>query len=333
MSDLPRIVYCEQDAGAYITAGIFLAEHPDTKVPNLSFHRTMLVDDREARIRLGDPHDLTQYQKVAERRGEALEAAILLGPPPEIFLAACASIPITESEIDVAAQIRGEPIPMRPCRSIGLAVPSETEIVIEGRILPDVRRPEGPFGEFLWYYTSVQPNHVFEVTNVTCRDGAVFHSLLCGSPEDLTALDVAVASRVYASISKDIPGILDVTCRPVLNTTIVKIKKTYAGQPRHVMLKTFASHLQYNKICIVVDEDIDILDFDQVWWSIITRTCLDTGLMHLPGVPGFYLDHGVPGLHSGRLGIDATIPSEGRNFSRKRLVGLDELVLEDYLRR
>jgi UbiD family decarboxylase len=333
MSDLPQITYCEQDVGPYITAGVFLANDPDTGVPNLSFHRTMLVSDTEVRCRLGPPHDLTHYQKVAEERGQALDVAILVGAPPEIFLGACASIPRTDSEIDVAACIRGGPIPMRPCKTIDMMVPAETEIVIEGRILPNVRRPEGPFGEFLWQYTPEGMNHVVEVLNVSHREDAIFHSLLCGSPEDLMALDVAFASRVYANLVKDIPGIVDVTCQPTLNTTVVKIRKQYEGHAQHVFLKAFAAHLQYNKVCIVVDEDVDIHDFEQVWWAVMTRAQLDTGVFQWKGIPGFYHDHGIKGLHAGRLGIDATVPTGGKNFARKRIPGFDELRLADYVRR
>lgn len=330
--ELPQLIYCEKDAGPYITAGIYLAHDPQTGVPNLSFHRTMLVSDTEVRARLGPPHDLTHYQKMAESQGKPLEVAILIGAPPEIFLGACASIPRAESELDVAARIRGSPLPMRPCSRIEMLVPAEAEIVIEGRILPNVRRPEGPFGEFLWHYTAEGMNHVVEVLNVSYRRDALFHSILCGSPEDLTALDVAFAARVYANLVKDLPGIIDVTCQPITNTTIVKIRKQYEGHVQHVLLKTFASHLQYNKICIVVDEDIDIQNFEQVWWAVMTRTQLDTGILQLKGLPGFYHDHGIKGLHAGRLGIDATIPTGGKNFERKRIPGFDETRLADYVR-
>ena len=53
----------------------------DSGVPNLSFHRCQIINDHELRVRLGRSHHLTQYQAKAEARGEAHEAAILLGPP------------------------------------------------------------------------------------------------------------------------------------------------------------------------------------------------------------------------------------------------------------
>jgi 4-hydroxybenzoate decarboxylase len=88
LSDLPMITYHGKDAGPYITSALFLARDPDSGVPNLSFHRSMVVSDDELRIRLGSSHDLAKYQERAEARDEPLEAALLIGTPPEIFLAA-----------------------------------------------------------------------------------------------------------------------------------------------------------------------------------------------------------------------------------------------------
>ena len=118
-------------------------------MPNLSFHRAQIISDGELRIRLGSSHHLAQYQAKMEARSEPLEAAILLGPPPSLVLAAAAPIPYDESELEVAGRIAGAPLRMRRCRTVALDVPADTEIVIEGRILPHVRRPEGPFGEFM----------------------------------------------------------------------------------------------------------------------------------------------------------------------------------------
>ena len=82
LSDLPLISYHGKDAGPYFTSAIYLAKDPDTKIPNLSFHRSMYVGDGELRIRLGATHDLAKYQQKAEKKNEALEAALLIGVSP-----------------------------------------------------------------------------------------------------------------------------------------------------------------------------------------------------------------------------------------------------------
>jgi len=329
LTELPQITYFEKDAGAYITAGVFLANDPDTGVPNLSFHRSQVISDRELRVRLGTSHDLKRYQDKAEARNQPLDCAILIGPPPEFVLAAAAPIPTDQSELDVAARLAGAPIAMRPCRRITLEVPAETEIVIEGRILPGVRRPEGPFGEFMGFYVPVGDNHVFEVLEVTCRRDAYYHGLLCGSPEDMRLLELAVATRVYQQVSATLPGIVDVSCVPMVMSTVVKIRQMYEGHARQVLISAFGAHHDWSKSCIVVDEDVDINDFNDVYWAFLTRARADHRVMVLPGVPGFYRDPHRD--YWGRLGIDATVPfGRKEEFLRKTIPGQDAIDLADY---
>ncbi|HYF20645.1 MAG TPA: UbiD family decarboxylase [Ramlibacter sp.] len=332
LSDLPILTYHERDGAPYITSGIFLAKDPVTGVPNLSFHRSMLVSDDELRIRLGSSHDLAKYQAAAEQRNQPLEAAILIGAAPEVFMAACVSLPPEGNEMALAAAMRGGPLPVRRCKTIDLAVPADTEIVIEGRILPDVRRPEGPFGEFMGYYVEVGDNHVFEVTHVSWRRGAVFHGLICGSDEDLRPLEAATAARIYRVLTGQVRGVLDVSCRPTVMNTIVKIRKQYEGHAQHVLLAAMGSHLDYNKLVVVVDEDVDIDDLDEVVWAFLTRGRADTRAMVLHDVPGFYRDPHKD--HWGRLGLDATKPwGREAEFVRKRIPGVEQLDLADYLPR
>ncbi|MCA1337482.1 UbiD family decarboxylase [Pseudooceanicola marinus] len=330
LSDLPAITYHARDGGPYFTSAIYLAKDPETGVPNLSFHRSQIIADDELRVRLGGPHDLTRYQKIAEEKGEALEAALLLSGPPEIFLGACASLPYEASELNMAAKIRGEAIAMRRCKTIDLEVPASVDIVVEGRFLPNVKRPEGPFGEFMGNYVEVGDNHVFEVTHVSYRRDAVFHSLLCGSPEDLRPLEAVTAARVYKHVAGTVRGVLDVSCRPNVMISIIKIRKMYEGHAQHVFLAALASHLDYNKVVIVVDEDVDIQDMDDVMWAYMTRGRADTRAMILNDIPGFYRDEKKD--HWGRLCIDATMPwGREAEFARKTVPGEDDIDLKAWL--
>jgi 4-hydroxybenzoate decarboxylase len=333
LSDLPGITYFEHDAGPYLTAGVYLANEPDTGVPNLSFHRAQIISDTELRIRLGGPHDLTRYSATAESRGEALACAILLGPPPELVLAAAAPIAFEDSELDVAGRLAGKPLELRRCRTVALSVPAETEIVIEGRILPNVRRPEGPFGEFLGSYVPVGDNHVFEVTAVIARRDAIYHALVCGSPEDLRLLELSVATRVYQSLlAARLRGIIDVACTPNILSTVVQIEQLYEGHARQVILTAMGANHDFSKSVLVVDDDVDINDLDDVWWAYLTRGRADTRALVIPDMPGFYRDPHKDFF--GRLGIDATVPfGRKEEFLRKRIPGADTLNLADYITR
>ena len=330
VSDLPHITYHEKDAGPYITSGIFLAKDPENGVPNLSFHRGMHVSDDEIRVRLGTTHDLTRYQAKAEAQGQPLDVAILIGPPPLVALAAASPIPPEDSELELVARLSQSQFRMRKCRHIDLEIPYDTEIVIEGRILPHVRRPEGPFGEFAGYYVGVGDNHVFEVLNVTVRRDVHYHALICGSPEDHRLLELALSNRVYAHLNSTIPGILDVACVPNLFNTVVKIDKQYEGHAQQVIIGALGVHHDFVKSVMVFDADVEMSDLNDVYWAFLTRGPADSRVMTFPGIPGFY--HGKKEQDWGRIGIDCTAPlARKAEFERKQIPGLDEIVLSDYL--
>ncbi|MFN8457830.1 MAG: UbiD family decarboxylase [Anaerolineae bacterium] len=82
LSDLPQITYHEKDAGPYITAGVFWPKSRKRACRTCRFTAVCMSAMRELRVRLGTSHHLTRYRAKAEAADQALEAAILLGPPP-----------------------------------------------------------------------------------------------------------------------------------------------------------------------------------------------------------------------------------------------------------
>jgi len=332
LSDLPLITYSERDAAPYFTSAMFLAHEPETGVRNLSFHRSMYVSDDELRCRLAPRHHLTMYHEKAEKTGKPLDAAMLIGPPPTAFLTAASPLPYDADELEVAAKLAGESIEMRPCRHIDLMVPASTEIVIEGRFLPNVRRDEGPFGEFMGYYTPVGQNAVFEVLGVTRRADAIFHSILCGSSEEVLTLELSVAANIFQRINGVLPGIVDVTCHPFVTHVIVRIRQQYEGHARQVLLAVFGAEPTWAKMVTVVDEDVDIYDMDDVTWAVLTRSRPDKDAIIIPDTPSFYRDPHKD--HWGRIGIDATAPfGRRKDFERKRIPGADTVDLSAYFAR
>ena len=329
LSELPLPTNFEKDAGRYLTAAIFLAKDPDTGVANLSFNRALVIDDDEMRVNLGGTHDLTRYQAIAEARGEPIEVAVLIGTLPEVYLAAAANLPYEEDELVVAASLAGGSIDMRPCRHIGLDVPSSTEIVIEGRILPNVRRPEGPYGDFMEYYVSRPDCHVFEVEGVSWRKQAYFHSIVGGSPEEMETLELALATKIYRHLTGVMPGIIDVSCIGALAHTVVQIRQQFEGHARQAALMAFGADRRWTKICTVVDEDVDIHDLADVAWASNVRVSPERDIMVIPGVPGYPRDAGHD--HWGRLAILATVPfGREKEFERKRIPGAENICLMDY---
>ena len=89
-------------------------------------------------------------------------------------------------------------------------------------------------------------------------------------------------------------------------STVVQIDQKYDGHARQVMLTAFGTNHDFNKSCIVVDEDVNVNDFADVYWACMMRASAQNDVLLIPNVPGFYRDPEKD--HWGRLGIDATKP-------------------------
>jgi UbiD family decarboxylase len=330
LTELPCITYAEKDAGPYLTASVIVARDPETGIANLSYHRMQIVGDDELRCRLSTSGDLFRIHQALERRGEPLPCAVLIGLPPALAMAAGTTVGPTTSEYDLAARILGRRVALREVGPARLPAPLDTEFVIEGELLAGVRRPEGPFGEWMDYYTPVTDNHVFAVKRVLARPDAMFHAIVSGSTEEIAITAVPIAGSIFAAVRTWVSSVTDVVCYPALQFCVVQMKKQFEGQPRRAILAAFGAEMNRTLYCVAVDEDVDIHDWREVLWAMGTRCRPDTNTFVIPGVPSFARDPHK--IHWGRLGIDATKPlAAAADFERKRTPGADTLRLEDYL--
>ena len=329
--DVPQVVHSERDAGAYVTAGIFIARDPKTGVYNASWNRAQLVGGERMRVRMMPPQHLGQYQLAAEGAGKSLPVAIVIGAPPAVMLAAASKIPYEADELEAAGAWQGSGLRVVPAKTVPLMVPADAEMVIEGEIVPGLREEEGPFGEFMDGYVEVGRNHVFRATALTRREDAIYHVILAGGTEDLALLSLMLQSEVYKRIAP-IARVRDIGMPGQILGCVVAIEKASDEQARAVMLAAMAAH-PWMKIVIVVDADVDPHDAEDVLWAIHTRCRPDSGVHVVPGVPSFPRADIKP-VHSGKMAIDATVPLAMRDvLKRRRFPGLESIELSDYVTR
>jgi len=328
--EVPQVVFSELDAGAYVTAGVLLARHPETGVYNASWNRAQLVGDDKMRVRMMPPQHLGRYHAEAETRGQSLPVAIVIGAPPGLMLSGASKVPYEADELEVAGAWQGKPLRVVPCKTIPLDVPAEAEMVIEGEVLPNVREEEGPFGEFTDAYVPVMRNHVLRVTAITRRRDAIYHAILAGGTEDLNLVGVPVQAEVYKKVSAYVPKIVDIATPGYVFGCVIAIEKQNEDQPKNALLAALAAY-SWVKLAVIVDDDVDPFDAADVLWAIQTRCTPETGIYTIPRIPS-YTREDVREVHRGKVGIDATVPLALKDkFERRRFPGEDRVRLSDYL--
>jgi 2,5-furandicarboxylate decarboxylase 1 len=328
LSRLPIPVHNEHDKGAYITAGLLIARNPRTGVQNVSIHRLQVSGPN----RLGAlllPRHTHMFYEMAERSGEPLQVAIVIGVDPLTLLASQAICPLDFDELTIAGALHGRPLPVVKCKTSDIRVPAEAEIVLEGRVLPQVRELEGPFGEFPQYYGEEAPRHVIEIDAITRRRDAMYHTVGGGGLEHLLLGAIPREATLLAHLKRSFPNVLDVhlarggVCRYHL---YVQIRKRQEGEAKNIMLGAFAGHYDVKHV-IVVDEDVNIHDPAEVEWAVATRFQANRDLVIVPESQGSKLDPSTRDGVGAKMGLDATKPlaAPEMKFKRIRVPGEDEV--------
>ena len=299
---------------------MLVARDPDTGVETEGYHRFQIKGRTKMGVSLHSRRRMFEYQRRAEAKGQPLPCAVVLGLHPLVSMGSLAYPPPDVGKFEVVGGLLGEPLQVAPCLTADLHVPATAEIVIEGEILPGVREPEGPFGEFTGYFSRRSTEHVFEARAITMRERPWFQSIGSGRAGDhITTLGLIREAEITNAVSRVIPNVTGVHV-PLSGTSsftaYVAIKQSRPGEAKHVIpIVLGVDH--YLKLVIVVDDDIDVFDESDVLWAVATRMQADRDLVVIAGSLGAMLDPSADdrGL-TAKLGIDATRPF-GQPFAEK----------------
>jgi 2,5-furandicarboxylate decarboxylase 1 len=318
--DLPLPTHNEHDSGPYITAGLIISKNPSSGRQNVAIVRLQVSGPRRLGALLLPRHTNHFYDQM-EARGEPLHVAIVVGVDPLTLLSSQAIAPFDQDELEIASALQGRPLPIARCKTSDLMIPAEAEIVVEGRMLPHVREPEGPFGEFPQYYGPRGNRHVIEVEAITRRSNAIYHTISGGGFEHLVLGGIPREATLLAHLRRTFPGVRDVhlpmggVCRYHL---VVQIAKRHEGEPKNIMMGAFAGHNDVKQV-IVVDEDVDIYDPAKVEWAVATRFQADRGLLVVTDSLGSKLDPSTRDGVGSKMGLDATKPLSASEMTFKRI--------------
>jgi len=353
------------DAGPLITWGLVVTRGPQSiakprRRQNLGIYRQQVIGPRQTIMRwLAHRGGALDFREFAlANPGQPFPIAVALGADPATILGAVTPVPDSLGEYQFAGLLRGSRTEL-VASGVGegdtrLQVPARAEFVLEGHIPPAatgfvgesahgvklreqggyLHALEGPFGDHTGYYNEQDWFPVFEISRLTHRHGAIYHSTYTGKPPDEPAVLGVALNEVFVPIlRKQFPEIVDFYLPPEgcsYRLAIISIKKAYPGHAKRLMfgLWSFLRQFMYTKFIVVTDDDVDIRQWTEVVWAITTRMdpVRDTTLVE--HTPIDYLDFASPvsGL-GGKMGLDATSKWPGET-SREwgRTIAMDAAV-------
>ena len=214
-----------------------------------------------------------------------MPCAAVIGCDPILFLTSSTFAGADVSEYDMAGGVRQRPIHVFESDLTGLMLPAKAEIILEGYLDTDDKRLEGPFGEYTGYYSSAKDTQgsaeeaVLKIQRVYHRNNPIFWSTTVGKPiNDIHMLQSLnrTATLWHDLETMKIPGIKGVFVPPESCGwfwAVISLKQMYPGHSNHVgnaAIATTTGHYALKGV-ITVDDDIDVEDWDRIWWALSVR--------------------------------------------------------------
>ncbi len=216
ISQLPQIKAWPDDGGAFVTMPQVFTLPPESNKmmeSNLGMYRIQLsgneyVQDREVGMHYQLHRGIGVHHTLYNRAKCPFRASIFVGGPPSHAFSAIMPLPEGLSELLFAGMLGSRRF--RYCNHNGHILSSDADFVITG-IIKDFKKPEGPFGDHIGYYSLEHDFPVMEVENVYHRKDAIWHFTVVGRPpQEDSSFGYLIHQLVNMLTPQEFPGIKEI---------------------------------------------------------------------------------------------------------------------------
>ena len=217
IDQLPQVKSWPMDGGAFVTLPQVFTLPPGEQSPmksNLGMYRIQLSGNQylmnkevglHYQLHRGIGVHHTQYNK----SDEPFRASIFIGGPPSHAFSAIMPLPEGLSELTFAGMLGGRRF--RYQRQQGHFLSGDADFCITGTILKGVKKPEGPFGDHLGYYSLEHQFPVMKVDQVYHRKDAIWHFTVVGRPpQEDSSFGYLIHKLVKLLTPQEFPGIHEI---------------------------------------------------------------------------------------------------------------------------
>lgn len=331
LSQLPVPKCWPGDTGPALHGGLVLGRDPETGETSLEPCPVEVLDRNHAGVFLPPPCKLRRWREAHRERGP-MPIAVLLGAPAVFQVAArLRYLPLGDA-LELTGLLQQDAVELANARSIDLAVPTASELVLEGLFDPATPARTGRrLGLASGFYYEPDAAYEMEVTAVTHRASPVLSVDIPGLPGNASgawAMCQAIDSVIAPWVQDIVPDVA-MLHSPAFTTDreflFVGLRKTYPHQARQVAaalwgLPPFAAV----KVMVLVDAGTDP---GRVWQEVARKAHPGRDVFFHQG-PALATDPAAPiPLVGHMMAIDATskLPTEhGRPWPEE--LALDEEV-------
>lgn len=218
ISKLPMIKSWSMDGGAFITMPQVFTMPPGSKdimQSNVGMYRIQLngneyVQDEEIGLHYQLHRGIGVHHTAYNESNLPFKCSIFVGGLPSHAFAAIMPMPEGMSELTFAGMLGGRRF-RYSYDDQGHVISNDADFVITGTILKNIRKPEGPFGDHLGYYSLKHDFPVMKVDRVYHRKNPIWHFSVVGRPpmED-SSFGHLIHKLVEDLIPVEFPGVKEI---------------------------------------------------------------------------------------------------------------------------
>lgn len=293
LSRIPVLTSWPLDGGPFVTWPMVLTKHPETGGRNLGTYRMHVHDPLTTGMHMQIQKGGGFHYGIAEARGESLPACVILGGDPVLMMASIAPLPENVDELAFAAFLRGAPMPLVRAKTVPIEVPAMAEFILEGRVLPEERRTEGPFGDHFGHYSHAAPFPVFRVSRITRRKNAIYPASVVGQPpQEDRAIGDALQEMMAPMACMMHPEVRDLWAfyeAGFHNLLAISVRERYEKEAMKAAFGLLGTgQVSLSKVVVTVGPDVNCRRAEDVFraigqnfhpeedFTLLSRTALDT---------------------------------------------------------
>ncbi len=336
LGQLPQIVSWPKDGGAFITLPQVMTLAPgDQRMmnSNIGMYRIQIsgndyVPDKEAGMHYQLHRGIGIHHTLYNESDEEFKVTIFVGGPPSHAFAAIMPLPEGLSEVTFAGLLAGRRF--RYLWKDGYVLSADADFCITGIIRKNEKKPEGPFGDHLGYYSLEHDFPVMEVKNVYHRKDPIWHFTVVGRPpQEDSNFGWLIHQLVEPLAPKEFPGLKEVHAVDAAGVHPLLIA---IGHERYMPFRepvpeeilTIANHLlgkgqtsltKYLFICAAEDNpDLTTHDIPAFFQHVLSRIVLHRDLHFQTQTTIDTLDYSGDGWNAGSKLIIAARGQKIRNL-------------------
>ncbi len=215
---LPLIKSWPMDGGAFITLPQVFTLPPGSKNPmesNLGMYRIQLSgNDYKMNEEIGLHYQLHRgigvHHEAYNRSDLPFRCSVFVGGLPSHAFSAIMPMPEGLSELTFAGMLGGKRF-RYAWDDQGHFISSDADFVITGTILKNVKKPEGPFGDHLGYYSLTHDFPVMKVDRVYHRKNPIWHFSVVGRPpQEDSSFGYLIHKLVEDLTEQEFPGVKEI---------------------------------------------------------------------------------------------------------------------------